>query len=166
MQEPDRDLIPKSLAIRRGMTFRLNARGFVCEAKDESPLLIDRLYGKGQITQDHHFHCSQMITMRKVLGRDLGYVVGTLRVKSDETPLSVGEGFVIEDTDYLKVLRKMRNPRWKSIVMAICHEEAHERDCQQYPKEQMHPALDQLAGAIKNLWDNKKAIRDANNACQ
>ena len=168
MREPEGDLIPREIAERRGMTYRLNAKGFVCEAKDESPLLIDRLFNHNLLNQDHHFHGSRMIAMRNLLNRDVRCSVGSIKERLDNDKALDPEIIVMEDMDYLHVLREIHNPHWKRIVMVVCHDEAHERDCRFVrvsPDNHFHMAFDRLVDAMKLVNERKKAIRDAINAC-
>ncbi len=162
MREPEGDLIPRELADRRGMTYQLNAKGHVSQAFQPHPFLIDRLYERRVIGHDHHFYGVQFITMRKLFLRDVSVKVGMLRVKSEEGAAE-NKPIAMEDTDYLKVLRHMRNNRWKEIVMGVCDEAADPEQANMYGRigHQVGLAFDQLVVAVQALWEQKRQVRDA-----
>jgi hypothetical protein len=175
-QEPEGDLIPEDVAIRRGMIYSKDARGHIREAHQPHPFLIDSLLERRLIDHDQHFYGVQMITMRKVFLNDMKVKVGMLKIRNEEGAAE-DKPVPISDTDYLKVLRQMRNPRWKRIVVEVCDEKTDarridilerlassgkERDALILHgiKEQYGKAFDSLAVAIKWLWEMKKACME------
>ncbi len=84
MDQRDEDIIPEEVAIRRGMNYRKDAAGRICEASQPDPLLIDVLHTRRIINQDHHFYGVQMITMRQLFLKDVAVKVGMLRIKRED----------------------------------------------------------------------------------
>src|SRR4051794_35214828 len=100
------DLISEALAIRRGMVYRKDASGRVCDAHQPTPLLLDVLLDKRIITYDHHFYGVQMLAMRKLFLSPVAVKVGMLRVRSEDGA-APDKPVPMEDTDYLRVLREI-----------------------------------------------------------
>lgn len=151
------DLIPEELAIRRGMDYSLDRHGKVCRAEIEAPLLIDQLYNHEIIGADHHFYGVQFITMRKLFLSPVGYKVGMLRVKRDNEQAG-DKPIPMEDTDYLRVLRLVKNPAHQKLLKAICDEEADPALYPLYGRQGhvVRDAFDALCEAVGELWEQKR----------
>ena len=164
MREPETDLIPEHLAVRRGLDYQKDAQGRISRAQHRHPLLIDRLYERRVLGHDHHFYGVQFLTMRKLTLRDVSVKVGMLRVKSEEGAAEE-KPIPMEDNDSLKVLRRMHNGPWKKIVLEVCDEAADPMLADRYGlmRHQVGAAFDQLVDAVQALWEEKKRAKDAAN---
>jgi hypothetical protein len=162
------DVIPESVAIRRGMQYQVRIDKIdgkdtrvVTHAQQLHPFLIDVLLDRRIITHDHHFYGVQMITMRKVFNNPVGFKFGMLMVRHDDEASSV-PALPIHDNDYLKVLREMRNGYFKEIVMQICEEHADPLLASRLGKisASVKFAFDSLSDAVMKVWELKKAERE------
>jgi hypothetical protein len=156
------DIVPEHVAIRRGMTYHKDRHGKVCSAEDEAPLLIDRLYNHEIISDEHHFYGVQLITMRKLFLSPVGFKVGMLRVKREDDQ-AVEKPIPMEDTDYLRVLRGVRNVASQRLIREICDEDADPALYQVYGR-QVHPviqALDAMCSSVRALWEAKRQVSES-----
>lgn len=154
--EPE-DIVPEHVAIRRGMVYSLDRHGKVCQAEIEAPLLIDQLYNHEIISSEHHFYGVQFITMRKVFLAPVGFKIGMLTVKRDEEQ-AADKPIPMEDTDYLRVLRMVRNLASQRLLREICDEAAEPAMYPAYGRQRypVMSAFDALCEAVQNLWEQKK----------
>ena len=155
------DIVPESVAKRRGMVYSKDRHGKVCQAEIEAPLLIDQLYNHEIIHADHHFYGVQLITMRKLFLAPVGFKVGMLLVRRDEEQAE-DKPIFMQDTDYLRSLRLVRNLSHQRLIREICDEAA---DPYLHPiyGRQMHSviaAFDSLCDAVQALWEQKKAAAE------
>jgi hypothetical protein len=150
------DIVPEEVAIRRGMVYSKDRHGKVCQAEIEAPLLIDQLYNHEVIHADHHFYGVQLITMRKVFLAPVGFKIGMLLVKRDADQAE-DKPIPMEDTDYLRVLRAVKNLTSQRLLREICDEHADPylfpAYCHQAYK--VVAAFDSLCAAVGELWDQK-----------
>ncbi|WP_246173512.1 hypothetical protein [Limnoglobus roseus] len=119
------DLVPEHIAIRRSMVYSKDRHDKVCRAEVEAPLLIDQLYNHEIIGADHHFYGAQFITMRKLFLAPVGYKVGMMLVKrvGDDEP-APDKPIPMEDTDYTRTMRLVKNPANQKLLRDICDEDA------------------------------------------
>jgi hypothetical protein len=156
------DVIPEEMAIRRGMSYRLDRHGKVYQAEDEAPLLIDRLYNHEIIAADHHFYGVQFLTMRKVFLAPVGFKIGMMLVRRDDEQAG-DKPIPMQDTDYLRVLRGVKNVTHQRLLRDVCDELANPETYPLYGR-QTHTviaAFDALCDAVKALWEEKGKERDA-----
>jgi hypothetical protein len=157
------DIVPEHVAIRRGMVYSKDRHDKVCRAEIEAPLLIDQLYNHEIIAADHHFYGVQFITMRKLFLAPVGFKVGMLLVKPDGDHAE-DKPIPMEDNDYLRVQRKVKNIASQRLLREICDEDADPSRYQFYAR-QAHPviaAFDSLCEAVQDLWEEKS--KEAENA--
>jgi hypothetical protein len=153
------------VALRRGMVYDKDRHGKICRAEIEAPLLIDQLYNHEIIGGDHHFYGVQLITMRKVFLDPVRLKRGMFVIKREQSGESGDKPVTMNDNDYLRVLRKVKNLASERLLREICDEDA---DPYLFPiyGRQGHlviVALDALCEAVKDLWDEKsKASENAN----
>ena len=131
-----------------------------------NPFLIDVLLEKRVINDDHHFYGVQMISLRRVFLDPVRTKIGMLRVKTDDEA-SPEKPIIIEDTDYLKVRRAIRNPEWQAIIGMVCDEEA---DLSILPLLRLHQgkvtmAFGSLTDAIISLWEKKRCKVECGEIC-
>jgi hypothetical protein len=150
------DIVPESVAIRRGMVYTKDRHGKVCQAEIEAPLLIDQLYNHEVIHADHHFYGVQLITMRKVFLAPVGFKIGMLLVKRDGEQAE-DKPIPMEDTDYLRVLRAVKNLTSQRLLREICDENADPYMFPAYGHQayKVVVAFDALCAAVSQLWDEK-----------
>src|ERR1700733_13416254 len=150
------DIVPEQVAIRRGMIYRKDRHGKVCEAEIEAPLLVDQLYNHEIIAADHHFYGVQLITMRKLFLSPVGFKVGMLIVKRDGDEAQ-DKPIPMEDTDYLRVLRYVKSPTSQRLIREICDEAADPYLFPIYGRQGhlVMAAFDALCDAVQKLWDEK-----------
>lgn len=155
------DIVPEHVAVRRGMRYQKDRHGKVCFAEDESPFLIDRLYNHEVIHADHHFYGVQCLTMRKLFTSPVGVKVGMLRVRRDGDEAE-DKPIPMEDTDYLKVLRGVRNPTGQRLIREICDEAADPGMHPMYARQAhaVRAAFDALCDAVRTLWEQKREQAD------
>lgn len=153
-------LVPIRQAERRGMDVTTDPVGYINSARVPHPFLIDLLLEREMITHEHHFHAMQFLMMRRLFLKDVSVRVGMLRIKSDgDEPGTAATPIPMEDTDYLRVIRGMRNQKQKEVVMAVCMEEADAERL--YPQlERMeatvHMAFGNLADIVKDLVSKRR----------
>jgi hypothetical protein len=157
------DIVPESVAIRRGMTYRLDRHGKVCDAEIEAPFLIDQLYNHEIIGSDHHFNGVQFITMRKLFLAPVGFKIGMLLVKREDEGQAPDKPIPMEDMDYIRVLRAVRNLAYQRLLQEICDEAAEPAMYLTYGRQghMVRGAFDALCEAVQKLWDQKKDAADA-----
>lgn len=156
------DIVPESVALRRGMVYSKDRHGKVCRAEIEAPLLIDQLYNHEIIADDHHFYGVQLITMRKLFLAPVGFKIGMMLVKREDDEQAVDKPIPMEDTDYLRALRLVKNKAHERLIREICDEAA---DPVIYPiyGRQMHTviaAFNALCDAVAELWEQKRAAAE------
>jgi hypothetical protein len=158
------DLVPEHIAIRRGMTYSKDRHDKVCRAEIEAPLLIDQLYSHEIIHDDHHFYGVQLITMRKLFLAPVGFKVGMMLVKREpDADEAADKPIPMEDTDYLRALRLVKNPTNQRLLREVCDEAA---DPYLFPiyGRQVHTviaAFDALCEAVGELWEQKRQAAEA-----
>lgn len=157
------DIVPESVAIRRGMDYSLDRHGKVCRAEVEAPLLIDQLYNHEIIAADHHFYGVQVITMRKLFLSPVGFKVGMLLVKRDDDDQARDKPIPMEDTDYLRTMRGIKSLAHQRIVQEICDESADPAMYQVYGRQahMVCAAFDALCEAVGELWEQKQRERES-----
>lgn len=157
----DGDIIPEDLARRRGMEYRKNSRGHVYEAHLPAPLLIDELYRREALSDDHHFHGVQLITMRKVFLQPVSRKSHMLRIRQGDEAATDKPVF-IQDTDYLHVLREIRNPHSRDIVRDVCDEGADPWMARFYLAKvgQLMFAFDAMVNSVRDLREKKRRQED------
>jgi len=155
------DIVPEAVAMRRGMVYTKDRHGKVCQAEIEAPLLIDQLYNHEIIDSDHHFNGIQFITMRKLFLSPVGFKVGMLIVKR-EGEEAENKPIPMEDTDYLRVLRGVKNLASQRLLREICDESADPLLFPIYGRQRhmVMAAFDALCEAVGELWEKKKAARE------
>jgi hypothetical protein len=155
------DTVPEHIALRRGMTYGKDRHGKVCYAEIEAPLLIDQLYNHEIIAADHHFYGVQFLTMRKLFLAPVGMKVGILLVKRDDEQAE-DKPIPMEDTDYLRVLRGVKNLASQRLLRDICDEEANPDAYPLFGRQgyAVVAAFDSLCEAVKVVWDEKKDCLD------
>jgi hypothetical protein len=157
------DLVPEKVALRRGMVYSKDRHGKVCRAEIEAPLLIDQLYNHEIIAADHHFYGVQLITMRKLFLSPVGFKVGMMLVKREsDVDEAADKPIPMEDTDYLRALRLVKNPASQRLLREICDESADPYLFPIYGRQghTVIAAFDALCDAIGELWEAKKHCRD------
>ena len=155
------DIVPESIAQRRGMAYTKDRHGKVCQAEIEAPLLIDQLYNHEIITSDHHFNGVQLITMRKLFLSPVGYKIGMLLVKRDDDQAS-DKPIAMEDTDYLRVMRLVKGDASQRLLREICDETAEPHLYPAYGRQRhvVVAAFDALCVAVGMLWEAKKVASE------
>jgi hypothetical protein len=155
------DIVPEHVALRRGMVYRKDRHGKVCQAEIEAPLLIDQLYNHEIIGDDHHFYGVQFITMRKLFTSPVGLKVGMLQVKRDDEQAE-DKPIPMEDTDYLRVLRRVKSVTNQRLLREICDEAADPYLFPIYGRQAyaVVTAFDALCDAVIAIWEEKKALAD------
>jgi hypothetical protein len=157
------DIVPEHVALRRGMTYGKDRHGKVCRAEIEAPLLIDQLYNHEIIAADHHFYGVQFLTMRKLFLSPVGMKVGMLLVKREPDPDEAADKPIpMEDSDYLRVLRGVKNLASQRLLRDICDEEANPDAYPLYGRQShaVVAAFDALCEAVKAVWDEKRDCLD------
>lgn len=151
------DIVPEEVAIRRGMVYSKDRHGKVCQAEIEAPLLIDQLYNHEIIHADHHFYGVQLITMRKVFLAPVGFKIGMLLVKREDDQAE-DKPIPMEDTDYLRVLRGIRNLTSQRLLREVCDEAADPYLFPIYRRQTYNvvAAFDALCDAVGALWETKR----------
>lgn len=150
------DVVPEDVAIRRGMVYSKDRHGKVCRAEVEAPLLIDQLYNHEIIHADHHFYGVQVINMRKLFLSPLRTKVCVLLVTRGEDD-TADKSTPMDDMDYLKVLRHIRNHKSERIIREVCDEAADPYLFPVYGRDRhaVAAAFDSLCAAVRRLWDDK-----------
>ena len=155
------DIVPEKVAIRRGMVYSKDRHGKVCQAEIEAPLLIDQLYNHEIIAADHHFYGVQFITMRKLFLSPVGFKIGMMLVKRDDDQAQ-DKPIPMEDTDYLRVLRGVKNLTSQRLLREICDEAADPYLFPIYGRQaySVVTAFDALCEAVTELWEQKQREAD------
>ncbi|WP_020471485.1 hypothetical protein [Zavarzinella formosa] len=155
------DIVPESVALRRGMVYSKDRHGKICRAEIEAPLLIDQLYNHEIIASDHHFYGVQFITMRKLFLSPVGFKIGMLLVKRDDEQAG-DKPIPMEDTDYLRVMRLVKNPANQRLLREICDEEADPCNylCYGRKKHLVASAFDALCESVMMLWEQKRQMAE------
>jgi hypothetical protein len=155
------DIVPESVALRRGMVYTKDRHGKICQAEIEAPLLIDQLYNHEIINSDHHFYGVQVITMRKFFLSPVAFKAGMFLVKRDGEQAQ-DKPIPMEDTDYLRVMRGVRNESSQLLIREICDEAADPYLHPIYGRQatRVKDAFDSLCTAVGELWEQKKNAED------
>ncbi len=153
-----RHLVPLKIAERRNLVVGYDGAGYINAAYQPNPFLIDVLLARKFIKAEHHFYGMQMIAMHRVFLDPVLTKVGMLRVKTEDEA-SPSKPIPIEDIDYLRILRELRNDRWKRIVALVCTDDADPRLIDQLERIEgtVWMAFSELSTAVKALWERKEA---------
>jgi hypothetical protein len=95
--------------------------------------------------------------MRKLFLSPVGFKIGMLMVKRDDDQAQ-DKPIPMEDTDYLRVLRTIRNIASQRLLREICDEEADPYLHHVYGRQKyaVDAAFDALCEAVEQLWTAKK----------
>jgi hypothetical protein len=152
------NLVTPQRFLKGDMEITRDALGYINRAVTLAPLLIDELYQRRIIEADHHFYGIQFMTMRKLFLAPVAYKIGMMLVKREDEA-APDKPIPMEDTDYLRVLREIRNISHQKLLREICDEETNPQLYYQYGTiaHTVGAAFDSLCAAVILLWDEKSA---------
>src|SRR5262249_42938242 len=100
----------------------------------------------------------QFMTMRKLFLCPVSYKIGMFLIRRDGDQ-AADKAIPMEDADYLKVLRKVKNLGSQRLLQDICDEAADPMRYTVYGRNALGvtAAFTALCNAVKELWDEKDA---------
>lgn len=127
--------------------------------------LIDQLYIRKLIGKDHHWHGVQMITMRKMFLNPVAIKIGTLMVKHDDGA-SPDKEIPMRDTDYLRVMRRIKDISHARLIREICSEDADPEAYYRFGSSNyLRSAFDALVEADEFHMEERMREEEKENAC-